>query len=178
MPDTDLVQEGLRVGYSADILLSNVEIGPVPQVPLRWDKNGSGCVEIGESVRRITNDLRAIESEMTQIAQLGVSSPECAAMVDELLTEDLVHEFKAAVDHMRHFLWSYIEAVADGKGNDMDSALQMYRIRRVTEMLRVLEGPLGRAEGILRQQPETTTFIEEIIRIASMAVAKAPAASD
>ena len=136
-------------------------------------------MKITENIRRVTNELQAMESEMSRIARLGVSSPECAAMVDELLTEDLVHDFKASVDHMRHFLWSYIEAVSRGTGDDMESALQRHRIRRVTEMLRVLEGPLASPDERFRQLPETTTFIEEIIRIASLAVPKGdPAASD
>ena len=127
---------------------------------------------ITESIRRITNDLQTIESEMSRIAKLGVSTPEGATMIDELLTEDLVHEFKAAVDHMRHFLWSYIEAVAEGKGNDMNTALVMYRMRRVTEMLRVLEEPFKNLGSGLPQRVETRNFIDEVTRIATLAVAK------
>lgn len=127
---------------------------------------------ITESINRITNDLRAIETEMIRIAKLGVSSAEGAAMIDELLTEDLVHEFKASVDHMRHFLWSYIEAVSEGKGNDMKTALQMYRMRRVTEMLRVLEEPFRTVGENLPPRPELNSFIEEVTLIASLALTK------
>lgn len=124
-----------------------------------------------ERIRRVTDELRAIEEEISRIAGLGVSSSEGAALVDELLTEDLLHEFKGSVDYMRHFLWSYIEAVSAGRENDVQDALLGYRMRRVTEMLRVMEEPLR--SGVPTRVPESLSFIEEISRVATLAVNKA-----
>lgn len=172
LPAIDLDQEGLPIRLccwnSAVKQVSCGIFGISTDKNLRLERF---FVSMEERIRRVTNDLRALEEEMTRIAKQGVSSPEGAALVDELLTEDLVHEFKSSVDHMRLFLWSYIEAVSEGRGNEVQDALLAYRMRRVTEMLRVLEEPLR--AGLPRPTQEATSFIEEISRIAGLALIKA-----
>ncbi len=77
---------------------------------------------------------------------------------------ELLNSFKASVDHMRHVLWAYIEAMST-KG-DVDRTLQQYRLQRATEMLRQLRehGPLH------PETPQTSSFLREIQAIADGAL--------
>jgi len=77
---------------------------------------------------------------------------------------ELLNGFKASVDHMRHVLWAYIEALSTSAG--VDRTLQQYRIQRATEMLRQL-----RAQGPVEPTtPHASSFLREVQAIADGAL--------
>ena len=113
-------------------------------------------------IRRITDDLRAIELELRH-ATFTNATPEQMRVVDELLGASLLADFKTAVDHMRQYLWAYIEAAA-ANGRDLTTAIQGLRLQRVTEMLRVLREDMD--DPSLAAVPGSRSFFEEINAIA------------
>ena len=120
--------------------------------------------DISVRIKRVTSDLRAIQEELGWAAIDDPTGGEPARILDELLKQDLIADFKAALDHMRTFLWSYIEAVSRQSGEGVDYAIQSTRMQRVTEMLRLLRGYSDLPQMI--SQPPGQTFIEEIHAIA------------
>jgi hypothetical protein len=121
-----------------------------------------------QRVRRVTEDLREIESTLRHVTSSGdYSSAEKTRMLDELLDLNLAHDFKSAVDHMRHFLWGYIEA-AGGEEAGMATRLRVYRVQRATEMLRVLHEDL--AVSVPEAEPVTATLIDRIHTVATLVV--------
>ncbi len=78
----------------------------------------------------------------------------------EPLDLELLNSFKASVDHMRHVLWAYIEAMT--KQDRIDKTIQQYRLQRATEMLRQLrEGGLFEPTN-----PQARNFLREVEAIA------------
>jgi hypothetical protein len=67
------------------------------------------------------------------------SSPQGQGLtLDTLLNSTLVEDLRMTVDQLSHFLWFYIELAAADSTPDADYELQQKRLRRITEMLRVL----------------------------------------
>ena len=121
--------------------------------------------ELTTRIQRVTEDLKAIQEQLGA-AQGEISDPEHARILDELLNLELLDEFKAAVDHMRHFLWSYIEAHAQQTGKDLHCLMETLRLQRATEMLRVL----NQKEVPGSAQTGNTTFFDMIQKIADATV--------
>jgi hypothetical protein len=118
--------------------------------------------DITARIRRVTEDLQVLHRYLDAAAR---DATERTEVVDEVLDGGLMNDLKAAVDNVRHFLWSYIEATTQDPA-DLRSALQGYRMQRVTEMLRVLrenDSELGRS-------PLAHSFFEEINSIADRAI--------
>ena len=96
--------------------------------------------------------------------EIATPTAQRQAVVDELVEADLLDDLKNAVDNVRHFLWSYIEATTADPA-DLRSAMQGYRMQRVTEMLRMLK-----EEPQLTQSQQAHSFFEEINNIAHATV--------
>jgi hypothetical protein len=87
-------------------------------------------------IQRVTEELNALEQDLQKI---GVTdSPGPVPLLDEQTSLRLVSDLKVAVDNVRHFLWAYIEKVADGNRMMLGEALHSARLNRVSAMLRVL----------------------------------------
>ena len=119
--------------------------------------------EITERIARVTDELRIIQRQLDESTRRVAARQE---MVDSLVAGDLLNDLKSAVDNMRQFLWSYIEATAEGP-EEMKTAIQGYRMQRVTEMLRVLRES---DEEELHKTKYAHSFFEEINNIAHEAV--------
>lgn len=112
-------------------------------------------------IRRITTDLNALGNDLEWSKVRAHSEEHQDALLEALLKADLVSDFRAAIDRMRHFLWCYVEAAAANGGRvDVDYALQSHRLRRVTEMLQMLRSN-GSPE--LASMPEGRTFFEHVV---------------
>ncbi len=118
-------------------------------------------------LRRVTRDLKAIQEELGHAATQASASGH-GHVLDSIVTIELVTDLKTSVDHMRTFLWSYIESASRQTGVDVDYTLQTTRMKRVTEMLRVLRGHVDQPR--LVEAPEAHGFFEEVSRIATLAV--------
>jgi hypothetical protein len=118
--------------------------------------------DITARIRCLTQDLRAIEGQLRRVT-FSNPTPEQMRIVDELLSAGLLLEFKSSVDHIRQFLWAYIEGAASS-GHDLTTAIQGLRLQRVTEMLRVLREDMD--DPSLAAVPGSRSFFEEINTIA------------
>jgi len=108
----------------------------------------------------MTEDLRAIQEELDWASTRETTRAENGKLLDELLNTEIVIELKAALDHLRGFLWSYIQAASGKSGSDVNDALQSLRMQRATEMLRVLRHKFEQAN--LAESPEARGLFEEI----------------
>ena len=112
--------------------------------------------EMRVRVRRITEDLNALLKELSTSQGVNVGE-----LIEEILTVEVMQDFKASVDAMRHLLWVYIEAASRASEgvHDINLAVQSLRLQRATEMLR------GLREGgvpISTQYPEGRTFVAQV----------------
>lgn len=123
--------------------------------------------KISERIRRVTDDLRAIQQQLDAASRRDLTAAPQTELIDDLLNFELVKEFKSAVDNMRYILWGYIEA-ASHTGGDVDLAVQNVRMQRTTEMLRVLAERTDLSVPI----PQARTFFEEVQEIAQSAIRK------
>ena len=86
-----------------------------------------------------------------------------AVLARAVASLDILSGFKAAVDELRRFLWFYIDELAKRAGTDPDLMIQGYRLRRATEMLRVLsDEPMIAACPTLQ---DTQSFLEQVITV-------------
>ena len=112
--------------------------------------------EMRVRVRRITEDLNALLRELSTSQGVDVGE-----LIEEILTVEVMQDFKASVDAMRHLLWVYIEAAsrASDGSRDINLAVQSLRLQRATEILK------GLREGgvpISTQYPEGRTFVAQV----------------
>src|SRR5919204_150685 len=124
--------------------------------------------DINNRIRRITQDLRALHQELHTLSHSESDRGRHDQLLDNLLTLEVVHDFKAAVDHMRQFLWAYIESASKAPADERELRMQTLRMERATEMLRILRERLD-GPG-MRRVPGATSFFEEIQRIADAAM--------
>ena len=108
-----------------------------------------------QKVQQVAKDLDEVRDQLH-----GKGKGAAATPVDI----ELLNSFKTSVDHMRHVLWAYIEAMTTT--GDVDRTLQQYRLQRATEMLRQLRehGPLH------PETPQASSFLREIQAIADGAL--------
>ena len=110
-------------------------------------------------IRRVTKDLHVLQEEMGWALIQDESRAEQHRLLEELLSFDLINQFKSSIDHMRHFLWCFIESAMGPRSAGVDYLVQSRRLRQVTEMLRVLREQGGPGVG---QLPEAATFLEQV----------------
>ena len=95
--------------------------------------------DLTSRIRRVTEDLQAIQEELNKAAEPGADASARDAIMEEMLNVELIDRFKGSVDHMRTLLFSYIEAAASEGRQSVYDTLQAIRMRRVTEMLKILQ---------------------------------------
>jgi hypothetical protein len=98
--------------------------------------------DLSNCITRVTQELRTLQ-EQFQCAGFQSSDPSIQNRVlNDLLNIGLIQDLKSAVDHMRHFLWSYIDSAAANysRYGQVDQALQSHHLTQVTEMLHLLYG--------------------------------------
>ncbi len=113
---------------------------------------------------RLTSLARALH-EMEQ--ELGSRARDNRRELDTL-DEQVLRDFKSAIDRVRHMVWPYVEAAADH--GDLDGAIQRYRMERVTDMLENLRTRVETPD--LDDAPEVQSFFSNIQQIATSAVEK------
>jgi hypothetical protein len=115
--------------------------------------------EMGSNITRVTEDLNGLLRKLS-----GAKGPEVARLIEQVLTLDVMRDFKQAVDAMRHLLWIYIEAASRATSGDINDSIHGLRLQRATEILRSLrEGGIP----ITRQFPEGQSFIEQVEALVS-----------
>ncbi|SRR6266481_5379160 len=113
--------------------------------------------DISDQVARVTQELRDLLVQLHWSTFQSSSPTDQSRVLNELLNAGLVEDLRTAVDHLSHFLWSYIESTAGNSDPEADYELQNERLRRITEILRLLhrsarpsEDPLAFVDRIAR----------------------------
>ena len=116
---------------------------------------------LSDCICRVTQELRSLQ-ELLQFSAFECSDPHAQnRILSDLVDIGLMHSLKGAVDHMRQFLWSYIDfaTAKPGPSNETDWVKQSTRLDQVTEMLSILHrfSPIaGRSSG------NSSSFVERI----------------
>ena len=63
--------------------------------------------EINVRILRVTEDLRAIQQELTCAAMQAPSNPELMENLSRISETESLQVLQSAIDQMRHFLWFY-----------------------------------------------------------------------
>jgi hypothetical protein len=124
--------------------------------------------ELTTRIRRITQDLQAVQEQLSSAARPDAPASVRDAVMEEMVNIEMISEFKTSVDHMRHLLWSYIEASSSKGRLTVSDTLQSVRMQRVTEMLRILQPTVDGAKKTA--SPEAKSFFEVINTIANSAM--------
>lgn len=119
--------------------------------------------ELTDRIRTTTAALQQILADLDAAAHAADPGYR-DRIARELLVPGTIHDFKTAVDDMRHMIWSYMQANERGAGQDVESRLQSVRMQRVTQMLKALEPEITRPSA--PSTAETQTFLELIHDIA------------
>jgi hypothetical protein len=108
--------------------------------------------DLSNCITRVTQELRTLQEQL-QWAAFQNSDPIAQNRVlNDLLNIGLIQDLKSAVDHMRNFLWSYIDsAAANYRQGQVDHALQSRRLTQITEMLRLLHGSPASPQNFVEQ---------------------------
>ncbi len=113
-----------------------------------------------EEIRSLTNALHRLTDQMETKATSSKFDDELAAT----LTLKLVEDFKDALDHARHMVWPYLISMQQGSPENVDFALQQYRMQRVREMLKTIRED----EDNLRSDAKTRLFLAEMNRMTNI----------
>jgi hypothetical protein len=90
---------------------------------------------VSATVQRITEDLNLLMRQLS-----ATDDAHAREFVEQMLTSELLADFKNSVDAMRHLMWIYVEAVSKNSGSGV---LRSDRLRRAVDMLRALQtGPI------------------------------------
>lgn len=113
-----------------------------------------------EEIRSLTTALHRLTDHLESKATNSKFDDELAAS----LTLKLVEDFKDALDHGRHMVWPYVIAMQQGSPENVDFALQQYRMQRVREMLKAIRAD----EDTLRSDAKTRLFLAEMNRMTNI----------
>jgi len=108
--------------------------------------------EVRNKIRQVTQELNALLEEFAASPRQGSEFIEVQSM------NEILREFRSALDAIRQMLWAYTEASARAKPNELQYEVQNLRFQRAIEMLRSL-----REGGIPGQKsPGGPSFIEHV----------------
>jgi hypothetical protein len=115
----------------------------------------------------LAQDIRNLSEALTRLSkslEAKASSPIADSELAEKLTFDLLDNFKNSLDHARHMVWPYVIALQQGSPENVDFALQQYRMQRVREMLTTIR----KDEAALRDDAKTLLFLAEMHRMTNI----------
>ena len=113
-----------------------------------------------EEIRSLSAALHRLSDNLETKATDSKFDHELAAS----FTLKLLEDFKDALDQARHTVWPYVIAMQQGSPENVDFALQQYRMQRVREML----GAIRADEENLRSDAKTRLFLAEMNRMTNI----------
>jgi hypothetical protein len=111
-------------------------------------------------IQRATEELNQLQAELGRRVMDFEKYTDQTTFLEEPGSLELLSALKATVDEMRRFLWFYIDRMAKQTGADANLAIQSYRIRRATEMLRTLTDQSSATR--LQNLPGGQSFLEQV----------------
>lgn len=112
--------------------------------------------DLGAKVRKLVAELRDLHADFEHAATRHTD-------LHGELDKELLDELKAALDHLRHIVWPQLLAFQQGSEENVHYALQLYRMNRIREMLKVLQ----QDESALGEDAKLRLFLAEIHRVTS-----------
>jgi hypothetical protein len=91
-----------------------------------------------ERVVRISEQLRALSVQLHWKTFESSSPGDQTQILNGLLNRSLIQDLRNTIDQLSDFLWRYIEAAAADSDPQADYEMQNERLRRITELLRLL----------------------------------------
>jgi hypothetical protein len=104
---------------------------------------------VSATVQRITEDLNILMRQLS-----ATDDAHAREFVEQMVTTELLADFKGSVDAMRHLMWIYVEAISK---NGSPGTMQSTRLRRAVDMLRALH-----TSPIPEQFAGPETFFEHV----------------
>jgi hypothetical protein len=114
--------------------------------------------DLSEQIRSAIKLLEAVQKELEQKSSLEAHDAELAAQLDY----ELLSDFKRSLDHSRHLIWPYLIALQQHSPENIDYALQLYRMQRVREMLLAMR----KDKDTFESDPKIKLFLSELQRLA------------
>jgi hypothetical protein len=115
----------------------------------------------------LAQDIRNLSAALTQLSktlETKAANPMADSELAEALNFDLLDNYKNALDHARHMVWPYVIAMQQGSPENVDFALQQYRMQRVREMLTTIR----KDEATLKSDAKTLLFLAEMHRMTNV----------
>jgi hypothetical protein len=115
----------------------------------------------------LSEEIRTLAAALHRLSDTLEAKASNAKYDDELaatLTLKLLEDFKNALDQARHTVWPYVIALQQGSPENVDFALQQYRMQRVREMLTAIR----KDEDALKSDAKTRLFLAEMNRITNI----------
>jgi hypothetical protein len=94
--------------------------------------------DTADRVRRISRELQALSVSLEWKTFLNSSPVEQDQILNALLNRGFIENLRVTIDRFSDFLWRYIEAAAENCDQEADYEMQNERLRRITEVLRLL----------------------------------------
>ena len=113
--------------------------------------------DLHQRIRLAVRELQEIKGELERKSSTAKDDPELA----EALTLETLEEFKGALDHMRHMIWPFLIALQQNSAENVEYALQLYRMQRVREMLKSLKT----MDRMIKDEAPMQLFLSEIARL-------------
>ena len=115
---------------------------------------------LSEEIRTLAASLHRLSDSL----ETKATSPHFDSELAASLTLKLLEDFKNALDQARHTVWPYVIALQQGSPENVDFALQQYRMQRVREMLSAIR----KDEESLRSDAKTRLFLAEMNRMTNI----------
>jgi hypothetical protein len=109
-------------------------------------------------------NLSAALSRLSKTLEAKAANPMADAELAQTMNFELLDGFKNSLDHARHMVWPYVIALQQGSPENVDFALQQYRMQRVREMLTMIR----KDEEALRSDAKTMLFLAEMHRMTNV----------
>jgi hypothetical protein len=115
----------------------------------------------------LAQDIRNLSAALIQLSkslEAKATNPIADSELAEKFTFELLDNFKNSLDHARHMVWPYVIAMQQGSPENVDFALQQYRMQRVREMLTTIR----KDEAAIRDDAKTLLFLAEMHRMTNV----------
>jgi hypothetical protein len=120
--------------------------------------------DLSSCINRITQEIRLLQ-ELLQFSTFQNSGPGTQNRVlHDLVDIGFIHNLKSAVDHMRHFLWNYLESISAAPQAGNTLAIQSSRLDQITDLLCLLHHsslPLYASSFIDRMTSSVNELLEK-----------------
>ncbi|HLW51702.1 MAG TPA: hypothetical protein VKW06_02575 [Candidatus Angelobacter sp.] len=94
--------------------------------------------DTADRVTRISKELQALLVHLHWKAFQNSSPKDQTQILNGVLNKGLIEDLRTTIDQLSEFLWRYIETAAETCDQEADYELQNERLRRITEVLRLL----------------------------------------